>query len=76
MLRKRRTAHKFSEKRRTTDVLINEKVDFSGLMLSSQVLEGLKSAGFEKPSPIQLEAIPRGRCGLGNIHFVYLGLKI
>ncbi len=65
-MRRRRTAHRFGEKRRTTDVLIDEKVDFSGLMLSGDVLEGLKSAGFERPSPIQLKAIPLGRCGLGN----------
>ena len=65
-MRRRRTAHRFGEKRRTTDVLIDEKVDFSGLMLSSDVLEGLKSAGFEIPSPIQLKAIPLGRCGLGK----------
>ncbi|CAB3996574.1 probable ATP-dependent RNA helicase DDX20 [Paramuricea clavata] len=66
-MRRRRTAHRFGEKRRTTDVLIDEKVDFSGLMLSSDVLEGLKSAGFERPSPIQLKAIPLGRCGLDLI---------
>ena len=68
-MRRRRTAHRFGEKRRTTDVLIQEKVDFSGLMLSSDVLEGLKSAGFERPSPIQLKAIPLGRCGLGVKYF-------
>jgi ATP-dependent RNA helicase DDX20 len=65
-MRRRRTAHRFKEKRRTADVLTEEKVDFSGLMLSGDVLEGLKSAGFERPSPIQLKAIPLGRCGLGN----------
>ena len=66
MTRKRRTAHRFGDKRRTGDVLTEETVDFSGLMLSNFVLEGLKSAGFERPSPIQLKAIPLGRCGLGK----------
>lgn len=58
-------AHKFEEKARTNDVLITETVDFAGLLLSEPVLSGLQSAGFERPSPIQLKAIPLGRCGLG-----------
>lgn len=65
-MRRRRTAHRFGDRRRTTDVLTEETLDFSGLMLSSAVLEGLKSAGFERPSPIQLKAIPLGRCGIGE----------
>uniref|UniRef100_A0A2C9K5Z5 RNA helicase n=1 Tax=Biomphalaria glabrata TaxID=6526 RepID=A0A2C9K5Z5_BIOGL len=60
-------AHKFKEKQRTTDVLINESVDFTGLLLSKDVLKGLIDAGFQKPSPIQLKAIPLGRCGLDLI---------
>ena len=59
-------AHKFSEKARTSDVLISETVDFAGLLLSEPVLHGLKNSGFERPSPIQLKAIPLGRCGLGK----------
>ncbi|XP_076448682.1 uncharacterized protein LOC143285303 [Babylonia areolata] len=60
-------AHKFAEKTRTSDVIISETVDFSGLLLSKPVLNGLKNAGFERPSPIQLKAIPLGRCGLDLI---------
>lgn len=74
-MRRRRTAHRFGEKRRTTDVLIDEKVDFSGLMLSSDVLKGLNSSGFERPSPIQLKAIPLGRCGLGKNGCYQTGVK-
>ena len=60
-------AHKLNEKDRTGDVIINEDVNFEGLLLSENVLKGLKSAGFERPSPIQLKAIPLGRCGLGKM---------
>ena len=60
-----RTAHKFSERHRTGDVLADEQVDFKSLLLSPDVLKGLSSSGFERPSPIQLKAIPLGRCGLG-----------
>lgn len=59
-------AHNINEKKRTTDVLISDNIDFAGLLLSDRVLQGLKSSGFEKPSPIQLKAIPLGRCGLGR----------
>ncbi|KAH0548896.1 hypothetical protein KQX54_004071 [Cotesia glomerata] len=31
--------------------------------LSQRILNGLTACGFEKPSPIQLKAIPLGRCG-------------
>ena len=65
-MHRRVIAHRLNAKRRTADVLINEKVDFSGLILSKDVLKGLKSAGFERPSPIQLKAIPIGRCGVGE----------
>ncbi|XP_033744677.1 probable ATP-dependent RNA helicase DDX20 [Pecten maximus] len=60
-------AHNISEKRRTNDVLISDNIDFAGLLLSHPVLQGLKSSGFERPSPIQLKAIPLGRCGLDLI---------
>ncbi|VDI43509.1 ATP-dependent RNA helicase DDX20 [Mytilus galloprovincialis] len=60
-------AHNFKEKARTGDVLISENVNFDGLLLSDPILKGLKSAGFERPSPIQLKAIPLGRCGLDLI---------
>ncbi|XP_062604795.1 probable ATP-dependent RNA helicase DDX20 [Saccostrea cucullata] len=60
-------AHVIQDKYRTGDVLINENVDFSGLLLSANVLQGLQKAGFQRPSPIQLKAIPLGRCGLDLI---------
>lgn len=50
---------------RTKDVIVNEGVAFDGLMLSQKTLQGLKTHGFDKPSPIQLTAIPLGRCGFG-----------
>lgn len=59
-------AHDIQGKSRTGDVLINENVNFSGLLLSDNILSGLDKAGFQRPSPIQLKAIPLGRCGLGT----------
>lgn len=35
-----RTAHKFTERQRTGDVLTDEFVDFKSLLLSSDVLKG------------------------------------
>ena len=60
-------AHNFKDKARSGDVVISENVDFNGLLLSEPVLKGLNNAGFSKPSPIQLKAIPLGRCGLGKL---------
>ena len=69
-------AHKITSRLRTGDVLIGENVDFERLLLSEQILKGLKSAGFERPSPIQLKAIPLGRCGLGGCFAVNLNLLV
>ena len=69
-------AHKITSRLRTGDVLIEENVDFERLLLSEQILKGLKSAGFERPSPIQLKAIPLGRCGLGGCFKVNLNLLV
>ncbi|XP_048409378.1 probable ATP-dependent RNA helicase DDX20 [Stegostoma tigrinum] len=65
----RRTAHSIDRRPRTGDVLLapGEQVDFAALLLTQPVLEGLREAGFERPSPIQLKAIPLGRCGLDLI---------
>jgi len=60
-----KVAHTIKEKSRTNDVIISETVNFESLLLSKSVLNGLKNSGFERPSPIQLKAIPLGRCGLG-----------
>ena len=68
-------AHRFKEKARTNDVILSESIDFDGLFLSKEVLKGLHSAGFEIPSPIQLKAIPLGRCGLGMYEFLWIEKK-
>lgn len=66
-VRSLRTAHDISGPRtRTGDVLLAEPADFESLLLSRPVLEGLRAVGFERPSPVQLKAIPLGRCGLGE----------
>lgn len=62
----RKTAHDIETRKRTDDVLLSEGIDFGSLLLSPAVLRGLAAAGFQKPSPIQLKAIPLGRCGLGR----------
>uniref|UniRef100_A0A8C2PFV1 RNA helicase n=1 Tax=Capra hircus TaxID=9925 RepID=A0A8C2PFV1_CAPHI len=67
-VRSLRTAHDISGPRtRTGDVLLAEPADFESLLLSRPVLEGLRAVGFERPSPVQLKAIPLGRCGLDLI---------
>ena len=48
---------------RTQDVDAEEAVTFTDLLLSPPVLRGLEAAAFERPSPVQLAAIPLGRCG-------------
>ncbi|KAJ9599213.1 hypothetical protein L9F63_010297, partial [Diploptera punctata] len=63
----RQTAHNLEDKPRTQDVFVNEDVDFTGMLLSESILEGLHKSGFIKPSPIQLKAIPLGRCGFDLI---------
>ncbi|XP_043472818.1 probable ATP-dependent RNA helicase DDX20 [Leptopilina heterotoma] len=56
-------AHDVSNSSRTSDIKVNEEVTFSQLSLSQKTLDGLLYCGFIKPSPIQLKAIPLGRCG-------------
>lgn len=62
-------AHDLKEKDRTEDIQIRENVDFSAMLLSENVLKGLKKCGYQQPSPIQLKAIPLGRCGFGKFYF-------
>ncbi|XP_076022828.1 putative ATP-dependent RNA helicase DDX20 [Genypterus blacodes] len=62
-----RAAHDIESRKRSDDVLLSEGINFSSLLLSPAVLDGLSAAGFHKPSPIQLKAIPLGRCGLDLI---------
>ncbi|NXM13125.1 DDX20 helicase, partial [Ploceus nigricollis] len=53
---------------RTRDVLLpGGPSDFGSLLLSPPVLAGLEADGFHRPSPVQLKAIPLGRCGLDLI---------
>uniref|UniRef100_A0AAX7TRQ5 RNA helicase n=1 Tax=Astatotilapia calliptera TaxID=8154 RepID=A0AAX7TRQ5_ASTCA len=59
--------HWLTSRKRTEDVILSEGIDFGSLLLSQPVLDGLSAAGFQKPSPIQLKAIPLGRCGLDLI---------
>ncbi|KAI4897666.1 hypothetical protein NFI96_027620, partial [Prochilodus magdalenae] len=63
----RQAAHQIETRTRTDDVLLSDGVEFSSLLLSKPVLEGLSASGFQRPSPIQLKAIPLGRCGLDLI---------
>ncbi|KAM9475707.1 putative ATP-dependent RNA helicase DDX20 [Clarias gariepinus] len=63
----RKAAHEIDVRTRTDDVLSSGGVEFSSLLLSKPVLEGLSTSGFQRPSPIQLKAIPLGRCGLDLI---------
>uniref|UniRef100_A0A8D3C4B1 RNA helicase n=1 Tax=Scophthalmus maximus TaxID=52904 RepID=A0A8D3C4B1_SCOMX len=63
----KKAAHDIETRKRTDDVLLSEGIDFGALLLSPAVLDGLSASGFQKPSPIQLKAIPLGRCGLDLI---------
>lgn len=54
-------------KERTKDIELNEKVSFDDLMLNENILNGLKTANYSMPSPIQLKAIPLGKLGLGKL---------
>ncbi|XP_011176150.1 uncharacterized protein LOC105208090 [Solenopsis invicta] len=60
-------AHDINKKQRTNDIKIEENVTFDQMRLPQEILDGLMSAGFNKPSPIQLKAIPLGRCGFDLI---------
>ena len=55
-----------SNKPRTLDIQLKERITFEEFGLPKPLTDGLKSAGFIQPSPIQLKAIPLGRLGLGN----------
>jgi len=72
----KRTAHLWDIAPRTDDVHIEENITFAGLLLSEPVLQGLKQSGFDRPSPIQIKAIPLGRCGFGQCPFLDLFVSI
>ncbi|KAF9572973.1 DEAD (Asp-Glu-Ala-Asp) box polypeptide 20 [Mortierella alpina] len=48
----------------SSDVHINEDLDFSSLVSNPALLKGLTDSGYQRPSPIQLKTIPLGRLGL------------
>ncbi|KAF5303223.1 hypothetical protein FQR65_LT08303 [Abscondita terminalis] len=60
-------AHNLEEKPRTEDVFTENNYTFDNFILSPAVSRGLQEAGFYKPSPIQVKAIPLGKCGLDLI---------
>lgn len=67
------SAHDLSKAPRTRDVKIQEDVIFFQMGLPDDILDGLTTAGFQRPSPIQLKAIPLGRCGFGtNNIYIYI----
>lgn len=53
--------------KRSHDVHIDEQVEFDSLLQNKALLQGLKHSGYDKPSPIQLKAIPLGRLGMDLI---------
>lgn len=69
-------AHDLENKERTEDIAIEDGVTFSTMLLPDFILKGLNSAGFKKPSPIQLAAIPLARCGLGILLLRYISLTL
>ncbi len=50
------------ERQRTADV-IAEATSFHDLLLPQAMVNALAAAGFQRPSPVQQEAIPLGRVG-------------
>ncbi|EGG22524.1 putative RNA helicase [Cavenderia fasciculata] len=56
-----------TNRNRTKDVMIEKDIGFSELNLPSVLVEALKSCGFEKPSPVQVQAIPIGVSGVDMV---------
>ena len=56
-------------KARTEDVVTSESREktFEDLLLSAPVLQGLNNSGFVRPSPVQLQAIPKAKVGFDCI---------
>lgn len=68
-------AHNLMEGARTRDIEISADITFDSMLLSKNTMDGLKTSGFQKPSPIQLQGIPLGKCGFGMIKTLrYLSL--
>ncbi|VDM17255.1 unnamed protein product [Hydatigera taeniaeformis] len=69
-----RVAHQLDSSERTEDVIsVNDllphtsDLSFADMGLSVDVLQGLQAAGFRRPSPVQVKAIPLGRLGVDMI---------
>lgn len=69
-----RVAHQLDSSERTEDVIPvkdllshTTALSFSDMGLSVDVLRGLQAAGFQRPSPVQVKAIPLGRLGVDMI---------
>ena len=64
-------AHDLSNGTRSYDVQTtsNKTTDFDSFLLTPLVLNGLTECGFVRPSPIQVEAIPLAKCGIGRLHY-------
>ncbi|KAL1129009.1 hypothetical protein AAG570_013541 [Ranatra chinensis] len=60
-------AHDIEKVLRTDDVKLTSDLDFTSMFLPEPILKGLKDGGFKKPSPIQANAVPMGRCGFDLI---------
>jgi len=62
-------AHDLEAKTRTEDVVSSENREktFADLLLSPPVYKGLTNAGFIRPSPVQLQAIPPAKVGFDCI---------
>ena len=58
-----------ARKQRTEDVVTEESREktFADLLLSAPVLQGLTNSGFVRPSPVQLQAIPKTKVGFDCI---------
>jgi ATP-dependent RNA helicase DDX20 len=53
--------------KRSGDVRIEEDVEFDALINNKDLLKGIKASGYDRPSTIQLKAIPLGRLGVDLI---------
>lgn len=58
------------EKPRSKDVVVEgqfEDLDFSDMELSDEIVKGLRLCRYDKPTPIQLRAIPLGKLNDGKL---------
>lgn len=60
-------AHDVADRPRTEDIHIKEEIDFKSMLLPKPILQGLNKSGYKKPSPIQKQALPLVRCGMGKL---------